>query len=140
MNSIKRATRMAAFLYAIISSGVVAFQIALAAGAPWGVFAMGGAFPRQFPPALRIAALIQAALLVGMAAVVLARADLILPRWSRVSRWLVWIVVAFAALSLILNLITPSAGERTIWVPIAFLMLISSSIVAFTNSSARPAR
>ena len=29
MNSIKRATRMAAFLYAIISSGVVAFQIAL---------------------------------------------------------------------------------------------------------------
>ena len=140
MNSIKRATRMAAFLYAIISSGVVAFQIALAAGAPWGAFVMSGAFPGQFPPALRIAALIQAALLVGMAAVVLARADLILPRWSRVSRWLVWIVVAFAALSLILNLITPSAGERTIWVPIAFLMLISSSIVAFTNSSARPAR
>ena len=139
MNSIKRATRMAAFLYAIISSGVVAFQIALAAGAPWGAFAMGGAFPGQFPPALRIAALIQAALLVGMAVVVLARADLILPRWSRVSRWLVWIVVAFAVLSLILNLITPSAGERAVWSPIAFLLLISSSIVAFTNSSVRPA-
>lgn len=140
MNSIKRATRMAAFLYAILSSGVVAFQIALAAGAPWGAFAMGGAFPGQFPPALRIAALIQAALLVGMAVVVLARADLILPRWSRVSRWPMWIVVAFALLSLILNLITPSAGERTIWAPIAFLMLISSSIVAFTNFSVRPAR
>ena len=133
-------SRMAALLYTIISSGVVAFQIALAAGAPWGAFAMGGAFPGQFPPALRIAALIQAALLVGMAAVVLARADLILPRWSRISRWLVWIVVAFAALSLILNLITPSAGERAIWAPIAFLLLISSSIVAFTNSSVRPAR
>jgi hypothetical protein len=131
--------RMAALLYAIISSGVVAFQIALAAGAPWGAFAMGGAFPGQFPPALRIAALIQAALLVGMAAVVLARADLILPRWSRVSRWLVWIVVAFAALSLILNLITPSASERAIWAPTAFLLLISSSVVAFTNSSVRPA-
>jgi hypothetical protein len=131
---------MAAFLYAIISSGVVAFQVALAAGVPWGAFAMGGAFPGQFPPALRIAALIQAALLVGMATVVLARADLILPRWSRVSRWLVWIVVAFAVLSLILNLITPSAGERAIWAPIAFLLLISSSIVAFTNSSVRPAR
>jgi hypothetical protein len=133
-------SRMAALLYTIISSGVVAFQIALAAGAPWGAFAMGGAFPGQFPPALRIAALIQAALLVGMAAVVLARANLILPRWSRISRWLVWIVVAFAALSLILNLITPSAGERAIWAPIAFLLLISSSIVAFTNSSVRPAR
>ena len=129
--------QMAALLYTIISSGVVAFQIALAAGAPWGALAMGGAFPGQFPPALRIAALIQAALLVGMAVVVLARADLILPSWSRVSRWLVWIVVAFAALSLILNLITPSARERAIWAPVAFLMLISSGIVAFTNSSVR---
>ena len=131
--------RMAALLYAIISLGVVVFQIALAAGAPWGAFAMGGAFPGQFPPALRIAALIQAALLVGMAAVVLARAGLTLPRWSQVSRRLIWFVVAFAALSLVLNLITPSAGERAIWAPIAFLLLISSSIVAITNSSERPA-
>lgn len=132
--------RIAALLYAIISAGVVAFQIALAAGAPWGSYAMGGAFPGQFPPALRIAALIQAALLVGMAAVVLARADLILPRWSQISRWLIWFVVAFAALSLVLNLLTPSAGERAIWAPTAFLLLICSSIVAFTNSSERPAR
>src|SRR6266540_6245962 len=98
--------RAAALLYAVISAGVVAFQIALAAGAPWGAFAMGGAFPDQFPPALRIAALIQAALLVGLALIVLARAELILPTWSRVSRWLVWIVVAFSTLSLLLNLIT----------------------------------
>jgi len=131
---------MAALLYTIISSVVVAFQIALAAGAPWGEFAMGGAFPGQFPLALRIAALIQAALLVGMALVVLARADLILPKWSRVSRWLVWFVVAFAAVSLVLNLITPSAGERAIWAPIAFLLLIGSGIVAFTNSTERSAR
>jgi len=132
--------RVAALLYAVISTGVVVFQIALAAGAPWGAFAMGGAFPDQFPPALRIAALIQAALLVGLALIVLARAELILPTWSRVSRWLVWIVVAFSTLSLLLNLITPSAGERAIWAPIAFLLLISSGIVAFTNSSGRPAQ
>jgi hypothetical protein len=131
--------RIAALLYAFISLAVVAFQIALAAGAPWGEFAMGGAFPGQFPPALRVAALIQAALLLGMAAVVLARADIILPQWSRVSRLLIWFVVVFAALSLILNLITPSAGERSIWAPTAFLLLISS-IVAFTKSSKSAAR
>ena len=131
--------RMAAFLYATISSIVVAFQIALAAGAPWGAFAMGGAFPGQFPPPLRFAALIQAALLAGMALVVLARADILLPRWSRVSRWLIWIVAAFAALSLILNLITPSADERAIWAPVALLLLISSGIVAFTSPSERSA-
>jgi hypothetical protein len=125
--------RIAALLYAIISLAVVTFQIALAAGVPWGEFAMGGAFPGKFPPALRIAALIQAALLFGMAAVVLARAGLILHQWTRPSRWLIWFVVAFAALSLVLNLLTPSAGERAIWAPTAFLLLISSSIVAFTS-------
>jgi hypothetical protein len=132
--------RAAAFLYATVSAGVVAFQIALAAGAPWGAYAMGGAFPGQFPPALRIAALVQAALIVGMAAVVLARAGLILAGWSRVSRWLVWVVVVVAALSLVLNLITPSAGERAIWVPVALLLLMSSAVVALTGSSGRLAR
>ena len=130
-------TRVAAIIYAVVSFGVVAFQIALAAGAPWGAYAMGGAFPGQFPPELRIAAVIQAALLVGMAAVVLARAGLALPGWSRVARWLIWFVVAFAVLSLVLNLITPSAGERAIWAPTAFLLLLSSAIVAFSRSSPR---
>src|ERR1700710_797852 len=102
--------RAAAFFYAAISAGVVAFQVALAAGAPWGGYAMGGVFPGQFPLALRIAALAQAALIAGMAAVVMSRAGLILGGWSRASRWLVWVVVAFAAVSLVLNLITPSAG------------------------------
>jgi hypothetical protein len=132
--------RIAALFYAIISLAVIAFQIALAAGAPWGAFAMGGAFPGQFPPALRIGALVQAVLLLAMAAVVLARAGVNLPGWSRVSRWLIWLVVAFAALSLVLNLITPSAGERAIWAPVAFLLLISSGIVAFKSSSERAAQ
>ncbi|HSL44351.1 MAG TPA: hypothetical protein VK897_13025 [Anaerolineales bacterium] len=128
--------RVAAIIYAIVTLGVVAFQIALAAGAPWGAYAMGGASPGQFPPALRIAAMTQAALLAGMAAVILARAGLVLPGWSQVSHWLVWIVVALTALSLVLNLITPSAGERAIWAPTLLLLLISSLIVAFSSSPA----
>ena len=124
---------IAAIIYAIVTVGVVAFQIALAAGAPWGAYAMGGASPGQFPPALRIAAIIQAALLAGMAAVILARAGLILPGWSRASHWLVWIVVALTAFSLVLNLLTSSAGERAIWAPTLSLLLISSLIVAFSS-------
>lgn len=122
--------RVAALLYATLSAGVVAFQLALAAGMPWGAYAMGGAFPGQFPPALRVAALVQAALLVGMAWVVLVRADVLTASWVRASRWLVWGVVAFAALSFVLNLITPSGGERALWAPVAFLLLASSAIVA----------
>lgn len=125
--------RVAAIIYAIVTLGVVAFEIALAAGAPWGAYAMGGASPGKFPPALRIAAIIQALLLAGMAAVILARAGLVLPGWSRVSHWLVWIVVALTALSLVLNLITPSARERAIWAPTLSLLLISSLIVAFSS-------
>ena len=125
--------RAAAVLYAVISAGVIAFEIALAAGAPWGAYAMGGGSPGQFPPALRVGALVQAALLIGMAAVVLARAGLVLPGWSPASHWLIWFVVAFAALSLMLNLITPSAGERAIWAPMAALLLISSALVAITR-------
>lgn len=122
--------RGAAILYAVVSAGVVAFQLALAAGAPWGAYAMGGAFPGQFPPELRVAAIIQAVILVALAAVVLARAGVALPGWARASRWLIWFVVAFAAVSLVLNLITPSAGERAIWAPVAFLLLLGSVIVA----------
>ena len=125
--------KVAAILYAVISLGVVIFQVALAAGAPWGAYAMGGAFPGQFPPALRVTALIQAALLIGLALIVLAHAGLILPGWRRVSRWLIWFVVGFSALSLLLNVITPSAGERAIWAPTAFLLLLSSAIVAFSR-------
>lgn len=127
--------RIAAIIYAVISLVVVAFQIALAAGAPWGEYAMGGAAAGQFPPALRVSALVQAALIAGMAMVVLARAGLILPGWSRASRWLIWLVVAFVGLSLFLNLITPSAGERAIWAPTLVLLLVTSAMVALTSSS-----
>ena len=133
--------RAAAIVYAGVSAGGVAFQIALAAGAPWGEFAMGGAFPGQFPPALRVGALIQAGLLGGMALVVLARAGLILASWRRVSRWLVWFVVAFAALSLALNLITPSAGERAIWAPRpGQSMTLGYTLVCTASRMLRPAR
>ena len=96
---------------------------------------MGGVFPGQFPSALRIAALAQAALIAGMAAVVMSRAGLIFAGWSGASRWLVWVVVAFAAVSLVLNVITPSAGERAIWAPVALLLLASSAVVAIEGAS-----
>jgi hypothetical protein len=124
---------LSARIYAIVSAGVIAFQLALAAGAPWGEYAMGGAFPGQFPPELRIGAVVQAVILALFALVVLSRAGVTLPKWSRASRWLIWIVVAFSALSLVLNLITPSAGERAVWAPVAFIMLVSSVIVAINK-------
>jgi hypothetical protein len=133
-----RVARAAALLHAGLSLGVVAFQLALAAGAPWGAYAMGGAFPGSFPLTLRIAALAQAALIAGMSLVVLSRAGFVLPGWSRATRWLVWVVVGFAAVSLVLNLMTPSAGERALWAPVALLLLASSTVVAIQGGSGDP--
>lgn len=126
----------AAWLFTIATSVVVLFQLALAAGAPWGEWAMGGAYPGQFPPTMRVAAVVQAALLVGMALVVLTRAGLFTPRWARHARWLIWVVVAYSVIGLILNLITPSAGERALWAPVVFVLLVSSLVVASRPNAA----
>src|SRR5918993_1026592 len=120
----------AALVFATVSAGVIAFQLALAAGAPWGAYAMGGAFPGRFPMALRIAAVVQTAFFALMAGVVVSRDGLGLVRWSSASRTFAWVVVAISAVSFVLNLITPSAGERAIWAPVAFLLLVSSAVVA----------
>ena len=51
-----RVSQVAALVYAGASTIIILFQLALAAGSPWGEYAMGGAFPGQLPPALRLAA------------------------------------------------------------------------------------
>lgn len=126
--------RIAAVIYGSVSLGVILFQLALAAGAPWGAYAMGGAFTGQFPPELRVAAVVQAVILALLVLVVLARAGMALPNWSRASRWLIWMVVVFSTISLVLNTITPSADERAIWMPVALVMLICSVIVAVSKT------
>lgn len=125
--------RLAAWIFAGLITVVALFQLALALGAPWGGLAMGGAFPGTFPPAMRVAALVQIAVLAGVALVVLARAGLALPAWRRASRWLVWIVVGLLGVGVILNLLTPSHMERLIWAPVAILLFLSSLRVALSR-------
>lgn len=120
----------AAILFALVTLGVVAFQLALALGAPWGEYAMGGRYPGILPRAMRVSAVGQAALLAALAVYVLSAAGLVLPSLARTLPGLIWAVVAFSALSLVLNAMTPSAGERRIWVPVATEMLLTSLIVA----------
>jgi hypothetical protein len=120
----------AALIFAVVAGGVVAFQLALALGAPWGAYAMGGAFPGRFPPPLRIAAVVQAVVIGLLAVVVLSDAGLVLPDLAVAFPWLIWIPVTVSALAVVLNSISRSAGERRIWVPVAMLLLVSSLIVA----------
>jgi hypothetical protein len=122
----------AAILFAIVTFGAIVFQIALALGAPWGRYAMGGAFPGRLPTAMRVAAVVQAVVIGSLAMVVLAHAGLVDIPVVRDLPWLIWVAVAFSAVSLVLNAISRSAGERRIWVPVALVMLGSSLVVALT--------
>jgi hypothetical protein len=122
-------------LSAIVFSGLIApvcvFQLALALGAPLGAYAMGGAYPGVLPASMRLAAVLQVGVLAFAAAVILSRAGVVLPAWARASRWMAWIVVGLMALSLVLNMITPSPVERMVWAPVAGLLLISGLRVAW---------
>jgi hypothetical protein len=125
-------TTAAALTFSGVVLLVIAFQLALALGAPLGSYAMGGAFPGRFPPRMRFAAAVQAVLLGLVAAIVLAGADVVVPTLGPELRWLIWLPVAISTAAVVLNLISPSAGERRIWVPVSLVLLASSLVVALT--------
>ena len=121
---------IAARLYAALTTYVVLFQIALAAGMPWGELAWGGSHPGTLPRQLRIASGASAAVLLALAFVVLVRAGLLLQSWKHRTRQLIWVAVGYGALGVVANAITTSAWERIVWLPVTILLLVASLIVA----------
>jgi hypothetical protein len=125
-------TGFAGVVYLVASVAVIGFQLALAAGAPWGELAMGGRYPGRFPPAMRAAAVVQAAILTLLALVVLDAAGAVPLGWTEAFPWLPWLPVVFATLSVVVNAISPSPRERRLWVPVGLVLLGTSLIVALT--------
>ena len=108
------------------------FQLALALGAPWGAYTLGGRFKGKLPPRMRLVAVLQIVLLLVFALIVPARAGLGLGQLYPASRVAIWFVAAFFALGSLANLATLSKGERLIWGPANVLMLIASIMVALS--------
>ena len=121
-----------AYLFALLTLIIFLFQLALAAGMPWGHLAMGGRYPGKFPPNMRVGAVIQGTLMVFLGMIVLSRAGIAFPGLSNLSNYLIWVAVAISGISLVMNLITQSKWERILWAPVALLMTISSLAVALT--------
>ena len=119
-------TPATALLYAGLTCVVILFQLALAAGAPWGQAAMGGRFRGRFPSWLRALAIVQAAVLAMLATIVLIRGGLVLPELFELSTRWIWVPVVFGVLGAIANLSTPSRIERAIWGPTAVVLLACS--------------
>jgi hypothetical protein len=119
----------AALVFAATIAVVVAFQLALALGAPWGAYAMGGTVAGRFPPPLRVLAVVQAVLLGGLALIVLGRAGIGV---TGLPAFLVWLPVGISLLAVLLNAASRSSRERRLWVPVAVVLLVSSLVVALT--------
>jgi hypothetical protein len=119
----------AAILFAVLAGVSAVFQVALAFGAPWGEFTLGGKYRGQLPRAARIIPIASAVLLVGFALIVLARAGLAFANMRAASDGLIWVVVGCCALGTIANSITPSPRERALWLPVLVLMLWTSTLV-----------
>ena len=119
-----------AYIFITLIAVACIFQLALALGAPWGEMAMGGKFPGRFPPSMRVAALIQIGLLVGMALIVLAHVGVAFSAFYEISKSLIWVVVVICAVSAIMNIITPSKKERALWAPITIMLFFCVTILA----------
>ncbi|AYF97720.1 hypothetical protein [Protaetiibacter intestinalis] len=123
--------RVAAIVAAVLYLGLVAFQLALALGAPWGRAAYGGQ-SAELSTALRVSSAIAVIVWSGVALVVLRRAGV--TGWAPLpDAWLpvaVWVVVGLSAVAIVMNAITPSALERAIWLPVAILLFGSTLTVA----------
>ncbi|WP_156157688.1 hypothetical protein [Demequina pelophila] len=112
---------------------VALFQVALAAGAPWGDFAWSGRQPGRLPATLRVASAVSAPVLLGMAAVVLLRAGV----WGEGdSTWVTvvaWVVAAMLTLSALGNLASRSPRERAVFGPLSLLIAIGAIVVAIAG-------
>lgn len=98
--------------------GLTAFQVSLAAGAPFGVVAYGGAAHGVLPPSLRATSAV-AAIVWGSAtaAIVTGR-----PRSRSAQRAMYTALAGVAAAGSAVNLASPSLPERLLWVPVSVLL------------------
>jgi len=134
----KRNVPFSLITFIAVASVVTLFEIALAAGAPWGRYAFGGQNPGRLPDLLRVASMLQALIWSSWIALALVRCGVIPSRLFRLSKRLMWLVVALNALALVLNTITPSEVERLLWAPVAALGLVSSFFIATHKNGSDP--
>jgi hypothetical protein len=119
--------RIAAAISAVLLGAVIAFQLALVLGAPWGEYTQGGTTTGALPMAGRVMAAISIVVLSVFALALLARVG-----WGplrhapqRLVTVVVWVSVGYAAIAVLLNTATPSAKERLVWAPVSVILLVA---------------
>ena len=108
---------------------IAVFQVALAAGAPLGRAAWGGAVAR-LPSRLRRASAVSAVIWLVGAVVILGRVGIeIVPLPAIVTTVGAWVLVVVSVLGAIVNVASSSRWERFGWGPLALLLAFLSLVV-----------
>jgi hypothetical protein len=125
------ATRVAAWVAAALFFVVAAFQAALVFGAPWGEYTQGGGTSGALAASGRVLAAIS------------NRDGWRHPRegrrrsaatTSRSTRdGAAWVAMLYAAVAVVLNIITRSMAERALWAPVSIVLLLLVATVIVTT-------
>lgn len=109
---------------------LVCFQLLLAAGAPLGHFAWGGA-RRVLNPPLRVGSVLSAVVYAVVAVIILEASGVIdVIGATDVVRIAIWFVVVLFGLGVAMNAISRSPGERTVMTPVALVLAVLCAVVA----------
>jgi hypothetical protein len=118
-----------AIILTVLLGLLAVFQLALAAGAPWGRFAWGGQ-ERVLPRRLRIGSLVSIAIYAVIAIIALDRAGVVDLLPDLIARIAMWVVFAYFCLGIVLNAISRSRPERFTMVPVTLALAVLSFLVA----------
>ena len=117
---------LAARTAAVVMVGIVAFQVALVVGAPWGAYTQGGETEGVLDTSGRVVAAVSCAILLVMASAILARVreGPLKNAPGRLVTALACFTTIYAALAVVLNLATRSSSERAVFAPTAILLAV----------------
>ena len=131
-------------IVALVLLGViVAFQLALALGAPWGSAAWGGQHPGVLPTRLRLASAVTALVVYPfIALLVLSAAGWVDVPWlDGLGTWPMWMLAGLLALGAFANFVSRSPRERP-WGPVALAIAVCCAVLAIGEAEpvAQPTR
>ncbi len=131
-----------AIIAATLLTAVAVFQVALALGAPWGDAVLGGQASTAdgvLTGGYRVAAALQALVLLAMAAVLLARGGVQWSSWGsgRVAGALTWVIALLMILNTIGNLSSDHWFER--WVLGVVTVLVAVAAIRLARRTPLPA-
>lgn len=120
---------VAAIVAVMILSVLAVLQACVAAGAPWGRFVWGGKH-RVLPTRLRIGSALSVGVYAGFAALLLSRAGTIPESDAPFVVVAVWVLFAYFALGIVMNLASRSAAERRTMTPACAVLAAATLVVA----------